>query len=386
MIKYPSILDTIFDKLENSGAKVIIVGGFVRDSLLKIDSKDIDIEVYGISSFKQLENILQEFGDVNSVGKSFGVCKLQFAGFGLDFSLPRSDSKIDLGHRGFEVKINPNLDFKTAASRRDFTINAIGYDVRERKLLDPFNGLKDLKNKILRAVDKNKFAEDPLRVLRAVQFCARFNLEMDSDLYSTCRDMLKENQLDELASERIFEEIKKLLLKSSKPSIGLRLLRDLNIKIFQINNEKLKNIDDFIRFKTTNDDTNLTIMLALLYKDTNYNIEKLTNSKSLDKNINKLLHVAKFFENKTDKILYAIAKEVNIENLTLYLKALNIEDKRMKLLNNIKPKFHGKDLLDLGVEPSKEYSLILQSIYEAQLRGEKTIYLPIFELSISITV
>ena len=95
MIKYPTVLDTIFDKLNKNSAKVIIVGGFARDSLLKIDSKDIDIEVYGIPSFEQLKNILQEFADVNSVGKSFGVCKLQFAGFDLDFSLPRSDSKID---------------------------------------------------------------------------------------------------------------------------------------------------------------------------------------------------------------------------------------------------------------------------------------------------
>ncbi len=386
MIDYPKQFDKIFDKLDKSNAKVIIVGGYVRDSLLKIDSKDIDIEVYGISSFKQLENILQEFGDVNIVGKSFGVCKLQFAGFDLDFSLPRSDNKTGLGHRGFEVEVNPNLDFKTAASRRDFTINAIGYDVKEKKLLDPFNGLKDLETKILRYINKNSFREDPLRVLRAVQFCARFNLKMNPDLYSTCRDMVKENQLNELTSERIFEEIKKLLLKSSKPSVGLKLLQDLDIKLFKIDDDKLKNIDDFIRFKTTNDDTNLTIMLALLYKDTDYNIEKLTNSKSLDRNINRLLHVAKFFENKTDKILYAIAKDIDLNILALFLTALDVQKEAVDKIDSIVPVIHGKDLLDLGIEPSKEYSQILQSIYEAQLRGEKTIYLPILELSISITV
>ncbi|MCK4874793.1 MAG: CCA tRNA nucleotidyltransferase [Sulfurimonas sp.] len=386
MIDYPKQFDKIFDKLDKSNAKVIIVGGYVRDSLLKIDSKDVDIEVYGISSFKQLENILQEFGDVNIVGKSFRVCKLQFAGFDLDFSLPRSDNKTGLGHRGFEVEVNPNLDFKTAASRRDFTINAIGYDVKEKKLLDPFKGMDDLKNKRLRYINKNSFREDPLRVLRAVQFCARFNLKMNPDLYSTCRDMVKENQLNELTSERIFEEIKKLLLKSSKPSVGLKLLQDLDIKLFKIDDDKLKNIDDFIRFKTTNDDTNLTIMLALLYKDTDYNIEKLTNSKSLDRNINKLLHVAKFFENKTDKILYAIAKDIDLNILALFLTALDVQKEAVDKIDSIVPVIHGKDLLDLGIEPSKEYSQILQSIYEAQLRGEKTIYLPILELSISITV
>ena len=386
MIDYPKQLDKIFDKLSKNNAKVIIVGGFVRDSLLKIDSKDIDIEVYSISSFEQLENILQEFGDVNSVGKSFGVCKLQFAGFDLDFSLPRSDNKTDLGHRGFEVEVNPNMDFKTAASRRDFTINAIGYDVKEKKLLDPFNGLKDLETKILRAVDKNKFIQDPLRILRAAGFCARFELQIDKELFTLCRDMIKNGMLDELPKERIFEEIKKLLLKSSKPSIGLKLLKDLDIKLFKIDDYKLKNIDNFTRFKTTNNKTNLTILLALLYKDTNYNIEKLTNSKSLTRSINSLLHVVKFFENKTDKILYTIAKDIDLNILTLFLKALDVQKEAVDKIDSIVPVIHGKDLLDLGIEPSKEYSQILQSVYEAQLKGEKTIYLPILELSISITV
>ena len=101
MIDYPKQFDKIFDKLDKNNAKVIIVGGYIRDSLLKIDSKDVDIEVYGISSFKQLENILQEFGDINIVGKSFGVCKLSLNDLDLDFTLPRSDNKIKPGHTGF---------------------------------------------------------------------------------------------------------------------------------------------------------------------------------------------------------------------------------------------------------------------------------------------
>ncbi|MDQ1337773.1 MAG: hypothetical protein QG617_740, partial [Campylobacterota bacterium] len=172
MIDYPDKLNIIFEKLKSHRIRPVIVGGFIRDSLFKIESKDIDIELYGALTFKKLQKILQEFGTVNIVGKSFGVCKLKFEDYDLDFSFPRRDSKIRSGHRGFDVTIDSTLDFKTAASRRDFTINAIGYDVVEKKVLDPYNGINDLKEKILRAVDEKSFAEDPLRVLRAAQFCA----------------------------------------------------------------------------------------------------------------------------------------------------------------------------------------------------------------------
>jgi len=106
MIDYPNKLNNLFDKLLNLNINPIIIGGYVRDFLLKIKSKDIDIELYGISSFSKLEEILNEFGDVNSVGKSFGVCKLRVDDLDLDFSFPRIDSKIDKGHKGFEIKID----------------------------------------------------------------------------------------------------------------------------------------------------------------------------------------------------------------------------------------------------------------------------------------
>ena len=203
MIDYPNKLDKIFDKLDLFNIKPVIVGGYIRDSLMKIYSnqekeprnftlsKDIDIEAYGVSSLKLLEELLQEFGSVNSVGKSFGVCKLTFSDLDLDFSLPRLDSKISSGHKGFAVKTPPNIDFKKAAFRRDFTINSIGYDIRDKKLLDPYGGVKDLKNGTLNAVNNNSFVEDPLRVLRAVQFAARFDFKLSESTFVLCRDMLK---------------------------------------------------------------------------------------------------------------------------------------------------------------------------------------------------
>ncbi|MDF1878921.1 CCA tRNA nucleotidyltransferase, partial [Sulfurimonas sp. SAG-AH-194-C20] len=198
MFEYPKKLDIIFDKMYSLGIQPIIVGGFIRDKILHTDSKDIDIELYGLDSLEILENTLQEFGHINTVGKSFGVCKLEFYDLDLDFSLPRTDSKVAAGHKGFHVTTNKNLDFKTASSRRDFTINSMGYDVKEKKLLDPFNGQKDIQNKILRSVDIEKFAQDPLRILRGIQFSSRFNFVLDEKLLTLFKILIEKKALQEL--------------------------------------------------------------------------------------------------------------------------------------------------------------------------------------------
>jgi len=367
MFEYPNKLNIIFDKLKNNAIKPIIVGGFVRDYFLQRSSKDIDIELYNTDNFEQIEEILKEFGNTNIIGKSFGVIKLSLDDLELDFSLPRIDNKVSTGHKGFRVDIFKDLDFKTASKRRDFTINAIGYDIFEDKFLDYYNGIDDIKNKKLRFIDKKTFKEDPLRVLRAVQFCSRFEFKLDDYLFSTCREMVEQNLLTQLPNERIFLEIKKLLLKSSKPSIGLKLLENLNIKIFKIDNEKLLNINNFVNFKTTNDSTNLTIMLALLYKNTRYNLVQLTNSKNLANNINKLLHVENYFSKKTKTINYNIMKGFDLKLITLFLKALHVEDNIIKNLKSLIPNINGKDLIKNGMKPSKEFKNILQTLYDKQL-------------------
>lgn len=364
MFEYPKQLNIIFDKLNKYNIKPIFVGGFVRDHFLQTISKDIDIELYGADSFEQIVSILKEFGNSNIIGKSFGVIKLHVDDLEIDFSLPRLDSKISTGHKGFKVITFKDLNFKTASFRRDFTINAIGYDIFEDKFLDYHNGINDLKTRKLKFINKDSFKEDPLRILRAVQFCSRFDMEMDNDLFSTCRDMVKNNLLSELPKERIYEEIKKLLLKSSKPSIGLQLLKNLYINIFEINEQKLKSIDDFVSLNTSNNKTKLSIMLAILYNVSGLNIEQLTNSKSLKNKVNQLLHVGNYFQNKTKSISYSIANDIDLKTLELYLKALHVKHKN---LDFIKPKIHGKDLIAQGLKPSKKFSSKLQKLYEEQL-------------------
>jgi len=209
------------------GGRALVVGGWVRDRLRGEPSKDIDIEVFGITQ-DRLPSLLAPLGRVEGVGQSFPVYKLvppDDSGGEVDVALPRRESKRGRGHKGFEVYGDPSMSIEEAARRRDFTINAISWDPLADAYVDPFDGRDDLGRGVLRAVDVNTFADDSLRVLRAVQFAARFEFKLDERTAEICRDL----PLDDLPAERIWGEIEKLLLRAQRPSIGFRLALDLGI-------------------------------------------------------------------------------------------------------------------------------------------------------------
>ena len=228
-IKLPSVLETILKALQAIGVKPVVVGGCIRDSLLGIPCKDYDIEIFSNGCLDSIEKVLKTFGSVKHVGKSFGVLILRVDGYDFDFAVARTEKTTGRAHKHFEVTTNAKLSYKEAALRRDFTINSIGYDFFEDKLLDPYNGLEDLKKGILRHVNDETFMEDPLRVYRGVQFVSRFDIKMHEKTVELCKKMVEEDDLDHLPRERVFQEFKKLFLKSKKPSVGLSLLKDLRI-------------------------------------------------------------------------------------------------------------------------------------------------------------
>jgi len=206
--------------VKDAGGRALIVGGWVRDRLLGRESKDIDIEVFGVEA-GALKAILDRFGRVDTVGESFTVYKIA----GLDVSLPRRESKTGRGHKGFTVIGDPSLSIVEAARRRDFTINAVSFDPLTGEYLDPYNGREDLAAKRLRVVDPATFGDDSLRVLRALQFAARFDLALDPDSARLCRSI----PLDDLPAERIWGEIDKLLVAAGRPSAGWALALDLGV-------------------------------------------------------------------------------------------------------------------------------------------------------------
>jgi len=206
--------------VRESGGRALLVGGVVRDGLLGRASKDVDLEVFGIPA-DQLRPLLERFGRVDVVGESFTVFKIG----NVDVSLPRRESKVARGHRGFAVEGDPSMSVADAARRRDFTINAILRDPLTGEILDPFGGREDLAARRLRVVDPSTFVDDSLRVLRALQFTARFDLSIDDDT----KRLLASIPLDDLPAERIWGEIEKLLLQAERPSIGLALALELGV-------------------------------------------------------------------------------------------------------------------------------------------------------------
>ncbi len=340
----PPALSELLKLLGEHQITPILVGGCVRDHLLGRPSSDFDIELYGLSSPALLHELTRPWGSLNEVGKHFGVFKLSLGSLSIDFSLPRTESKTGERHQDFEITTYTEIDFATAARRRDFTINAIGYNPLLNIFLDPYNGQSDLQNKRLKCVDPDTFVEDPLRVLRAVQFTSRFHLTCDPNLLVLCHTMIVEGALEKLPHERIFEEIKKLLL-SPKPSVGLDLLEQMGGRcLFDPADDKswkksLDEVDKVAAIQRTDEKETLSLMLAALLLEAKHPRE----------------------------ILQRLTHERRILSLTLNI----LEHTRRYHVLRIPPDpiLMGRDLIALGLPPSPDFKILLSEAYDAQLNS-----------------
>lgn len=438
----PLILKEILNTLQELKAKPILVGGCVRDFFLNIPVKDYDVEIFGIDSLDIIEKSLNKFGNVKLVGKSFGVLTLKVDGYDFDFALPRIEKKIGKSHQDFEVITNPKLSFKEAAIRRDFTINAIGYDYFKEEFIDPFDGITDLKNKIIKHINDKTFCEDSLRVYRAVQFASRFDFKIAEETKVLCKQIVLSDELSYLPKERIFEEFKKLFLKSQKPSIGLNLLKELEVLVYfpelkalidciqdeeyhpegDVWTHTLMALDELAKIlneeKIDDEYRKLYLFYGILCHDfgkpfctkeingkiTSYKheslgieptisfLERLTNEKKFVQIVCSLVknHLVPFQLYLADSSLKAIKRlslKVNIEDLCLVCladclgrdikdkekcsKAINWVLEKAKELNihqePIKAIVQGKDLIKLGLKPSKEFKEILDFAFDLQI-------------------
>lgn len=241
--------------IESHGGRMYFVGGFVRDKLLGIENKDIDTEIFGIAPL-QLKTILSRYGEVDEVGASFGI--LMIKGLDIDFAMPRTERKIGDGHKGFEISVNPYLSLKDATKRRDFTINALMQDVLTGEIIDLWNGKEDLNNRVVKHINDTTFIEDPLRVLRACQFASRLNFIIDNYTLNLCKNI----EIKNIARERIFEELKKALLKSDKPSIFFDYLYKMDkLDYFFKELKYLKNLPQPKKYHPEGDVWNHTLMV-----------------------------------------------------------------------------------------------------------------------------
>ena len=218
----PDSVKQIAHSVKRAGGHALMVGGCVRDKVVGKPSKDIDIEVYNMHP-DHLEQHLKQHGKVDAVGKSFGVLKLVHGGEDFDISVPRRDSKVGEGHKGFIPVPDPSMSPEEASRRRDFTMNALMANPLTGEVIDPHGGLEDIKNKTLRAVDDRAFSEDPLRILRGAQFASRFGMDVHPDTMSLMQQA--SHELPTLPKERVGAEWHKLLMKGQEPSRGMEILK-----------------------------------------------------------------------------------------------------------------------------------------------------------------
>lgn len=216
---------------EEHPPRAFLVGGFVRDGLLGRFTLDVDVEVHGVEAERLEALLVGLFGArLHTVGRSFGVFKVRADdGHELDVSIPRSDSKTGPGHKGFVVTGNPFLGLDEASRRRDFTVNTLAFDPLDGRVYDPWNGVADLGDRVLRAVDPGLFGDDPLRVWRGVQFVGRLSLSVAPSTFELMRAIVARGALSELPRERVTEELRKLLVDGERPSASLELARSLGI-------------------------------------------------------------------------------------------------------------------------------------------------------------
>lgn len=208
-------------RVREAGGRAMYVGGMVRDGLMGIECKDIDIEVYGLTP-RALKDVLSSLGKVMEMGASFGVYGLQHSA--IDIAMPRRERCVGIKHTDFEVSVDPAMSFEDATLRRDLTINAMMRDVLTGELIDLWGGRADLDGRVIRHVSDATFPEDALRVFRVAQFTARFEGKIAPETLALCRSMA----VDGISHERVYDELNKALMKAEKPSIFFRVLREMD--------------------------------------------------------------------------------------------------------------------------------------------------------------
>ncbi len=399
-MELPNILKIVSKKLYSKGFRAIVVGGSIRDYFLKLSIKDYDIEVFGLDSIDELEETLREYGKVSLVGKSFGVLKFTYNRETYDFSCPRVERKISKGHRGFRVTCLKYATFMEASLRRDFTINGMGFDIEKREFLDPFSGKIDIQNRLLRHINSNSFMEDPLRVYRAIQFSARFNYTLSKSTFKLCKEMVRDNLLEELPKQRVYIEFEKLLLKAKKPSIGFNLMEDLGVlKYFpelKLNKNTLQAVDIMAKYRVGESRRDLTLIFAILcsnleLESAKFFLYRLTNEHKFIDSIlvyikyHNLLDI--FYNRNLDRDIRKLSTKINIKEFILFEKIVNLDKssnkidwlerraKELNVYNNpLKPLLRGRDLIELGINPSKEFGRLLKVVFKAQLNGRVSTY------------
>lgn len=351
-------------KVKEKGGRAFYVGGYVRDLLLNIPNKDIDIEVHGIAE-KDLVAILNEIGEVDYYGRSFGIYALRHED--IEVALPRSEKVLGTGHRDFEISVDPDMGYKNAALRRDFTINALMMDVLSHEILDYFNGTDDLNKGIIRHVNDVSFVEDPLRVYRAAQFASRFGFKIDERTVELCKGI----DTFVLSRERIEEELKKALLKAERAEIFFECLKEMNQKDVWF--KGVNNLNCLMKYESNriNADNKYYFMVLLLALDNGLDfIEAFSNNRELKAYVkryyelyelinNRTLFTERYLKDSFDDFVYILSADEKVK-VNSYLE--NIDKIKLNLVS-------GDELLRRNIKPGENFGRALRDINRLIIEG-----------------
>lgn len=380
----PKILREIAQEIALQGARANFVGGYVRDFFFGGESKDIDVEVFGLK-VGQLQNILSNFGEPKLEGKAFAAFKLNIAGEDYDFTLPRTENKVGVGHKGFEVIANPNMTETEAASRRDFTINSIAVDILTGQVIDPFGGIQDINNKILKPVNLETFIEDPLRVFRAFQFISRFNLFPDKLTMQVCKDIVKSGEIDSIPKERIEIEFMKWATKGVALGQGIQFLRKINAFNSAFEDFNFANVAELdvigMALKECEDKNRSIFAIATLFsksENISLKVEDIFDNNQIIKRVNELIHVTKrtVLDGYVKGMIALLEMRHNSFDDFFEFIEYQCDSKFFRTLcdeyyevTQFEPSVKSKDLIELGLKPGKEFGQALKKSLELQLSG-----------------
>lgn len=374
--------------VSEAGGKAYYVGGFVRDRILGIDTKDIDMEIHMLEPDK-LDAVLDSLGNRLSFGACFGINSL--SGYDIDIALPRRETNCGSGHRDFIIEAEPFIGTMEASRRRDFTVNALMEDILTGEIIDHFGGRQDLQQGILRHIDSKSFPEDPLRVLRGAQFAARFDFDVAPETVELC----KKTDISRLTPERVYDEVKKALLKAEKPSKFFDVLDSMDqmdcwfgeIDCRRVLQSKIRHDFDKAAEKSVNAEfaegfmvTAMSLLCDSLQKGMRL-VERLTREKKIISYVKSLRQCMEMLAELENISQYDCNRIFDVcaspHDLVLLYECFVSEAGAGRLQERLdafmqimqKPFVQGRDLIQAGFEPGKGFKELLQLAHDLRLKG-----------------
>ena len=401
-MKNLTLVKQIAKEINEQGGTMYFVGGMVRDSILGLDNKDIDVEIHNIS-VEDTTKIIAKYGHVIEVGASFGILMLN--GVDVDFAFPRIENKTGDKHVDFSVSVDPYMGVHTAAKRRDFTMNALMQNVLTGEIIDPYDGLKAIASRTISYVNKKTYIEDPLRSMRAAQFASRLNFTVDDLVIEVAKEM----DYSDLSSERIYTELNKALL-SQKPSTAIKHLKEMsvldailpalnNLNVIQFN-DTMTFLDDAVHYREQTSNP-LAFMYTVLF---NYVTDSKTEFSRISINSQSLKYLKVFEQYRADiysmttltdykmrKLMYSLPIRdamalFGITSVTSHTDMKTV-GKQVAVLSmgeygKIEHYYTGKKLIEMGFKPGPYMGKLLRDLFEQQLNGATKLELEKYIISL----